>query len=207
MKHIVILGSGAGWHHCPFEEYGKDVEVWGIAKMLMNKKFQEMEHARIDKLFNMDDIMHMQSFDPNSPHKVPYTLDYFIEVINKSKAELITSYEYPELDNVKAFPLKKIVELFGVFYYTNTICFMLAYALWLDDVDKITFWGINQTGSIEYLRERRGVEFWIGLVTGMGIELHIEGPSALLKPDRKLLYGYNRTQHELKEEFNIDIDL
>lgn len=207
MKHIVILGSGAGWHHCPFETYGKETEVWGIAKMILNKKFQEMEHSRIDKLFNMDDLMNMQSFDPNSPHRVEYSLDDFIKKINDSGSELITSYDYPEVKNSKEFPLKQIVELFGVFYFTNTICYMLAYALWLDDVDKITFWGINQTGSIEYLRERRGVEFWIGLVSGMGIELHIEGPSALLKPDRKLLYGYNKTQKELKEEFNIDIDL
>ena len=178
-----------------------------IAKMVLNKRFKELPKARADRLFNMDDIPKMLSWDENSPFKTNYSKDEFVQAVNKSKAELITSYCYPDIKKCKEFPLKDIVEHYGIFYFTNTICFMLAYALWLGDVKSITFWGINQTGSLEYLRERKGVEFWLGLVAGMGIELRIEGPSALLQPENKLIYGYKKTTYELKDEFKIDIDI
>jgi len=203
-RDIIILGSGAGWHLCPFD---KDKEVWMIAKMVLNKTFNEMKHSKVDRLFSIDDTPKMLSWDKNSAFKTPYSMDDFVKAINESGAEFITSYCYPDMKKCMPFPLKEIVEHYGIFYFTNTVCFMLAYALWLGDVRSVTLWGVNQTGSLEYFKERKGVEFWMGLLAGMGVELRVEGPSQLLQAENKYIYGYKKTTHELKDEFNIDIEL
>lgn len=80
---------------------------------------------------------------------------------------------------------------------------MIAYAI-LTGVKSIDFWGVNQHGMKEYINERKGVEFWIGLAMGHGIKIKVNGPSHLLKNESKVLYGYKRPWQELRDYFNIN---
>lgn len=192
-KSIILLGSGPKWQDCPF-----DKPVWAVAKMILNK----IPLKRVDMLFNMDDVSNMASFDPTSPYRVKFSREIFVDAINKSGVPFVTSYSCEPIKNCVQFPLKEIYEKYGIFYFTNTVCFMIAYALYTG-VESIDFWGIAQSGMKEYLNERRGVEFWIGIATGLGTKITINGPSSLLKHDKNIVYGYKKTPIEIAKEFGF----
>jgi len=153
-------------------------------------------------LFNMDDINKMSSFDPNSPHKIKNTKEEFIEAINKADVPFVTSYVSPAIKKCISFPLKEIFEKYGIFYYTNTISYMLAYALF-NGIESVDLWGVAQSGIKEHIIERRGVEFWIGVCSGQGMKITINGPSNLLKFEKGIVYGYKKSPIEVAKEFGF----
>jgi hypothetical protein len=80
---------------------------------------------------------------------------------------------------------------------------MIAYAL-LQGAKEIEFYGVNQAGSHEYTEERGGVEYWIGVASGLGVKISINGKdSQLLKykgrygGDEGILYGYLQSYKDL----------
>ena len=207
MKHVIILGTGQGFEECPFD---KD-ETWGIGKSIMmttdhkHKLLPEGFNSKIDKIFNMDDLTNMLTFNDPRWQKNGWSFERYVDAINKTNVPLITSFKHEGFKNCVEFPLKKVVETFKTYYFTNSICYMIAYALLDDEVEGIHLWGINQVGMKEYINERKGVEFWIGLACGMGLDVSINGSfSALLKLESGRLYGYKRPFNELKEYFDIE---
>ena len=192
MKEIVILGTGKGWEGAP-----EDKETWAIAKAVCKKEYKK----RSDMLFCMDYVDEMTSFEKGGEYWAGYTKEHFIEKVNETGAPFVTSRKYPLIPQSIEFPLKEISEKFGIMYYTNTICYMIAYAMHLG-VDAIDLWGVNQQGQMEYIMERKGVEFWLGLAAGTGVRVEVCGPSPLLHSDR-LVYGYKKTEQELEQEYGI----
>mgnify|MGYP001619905490 CR=1 FL=1 len=71
---------------------------------------------------------------------------------------------------------------------------MIAYAL-MQGAEEIHIFGVNQAGAHEYLEEKGGVEYWIGVAVGRGVKVTINGEhSQLLKHKGRygggVLYGY-----------------
>lgn len=205
-KSVSIIGTGDGFDECPFTTD----EAWGIGKMVTysmdhkHRSLAEDYHKKFTLLFNMDEISRMKTFyDPLHKRGVP--MDEYIERLNKHGAPTVTSICHPELTNCEPFPFKEVVEQFGNAYFSNSICYMLAYALY-HEVSRMELWGVNQVGMIEYLQEKAAVEFWIGLALGMGVPVMVGGPSRLLHLDKNVLYGYGRPFNELKEYFDINYD-
>lgn len=201
MKSVILLGIGEGKELCPF-----DRETWVVGKSLMwklskDEKQKAKAPRRVDRIFSMDKTDEMDSFNKASGHYQGYSVEQFSEIMNECGKPFITSYPIPSLKFAERFPLKEVAEKYGVMYFTNTVCYMIALALY-EGYEAIYLWGINQMGKIEYINERRGVEFWLGLAAGLGVEVHIEGPSPLLREQK--LYGYKKTADELISEFNIN---
>lgn len=72
-------------------------------------------------------------------------------------------------------------------YFTNSISYMLAYALYCN-VDEVGVWGVDMALDNEYTSQRPSVEYWIGLLRGAGITVHIPASCDLLQKSH--LYGY-----------------
>lgn len=193
MKSVILLGIGEGKELCPF-----DHETWVIGKALM--MHPDKAPKRADRIFSMDKADEMLSLDEKSGHYGGYSLEAFTKKMNETGTRFITSYPLGTFTHAESFPLKAVYEQYGTLYFTNTVCYMIAMAL-LEEYEAIWLWGINQAGKTEYVNERRGVEFWLGLAAGLGMEIHIEGPSPLLREQK--LYGYKKTEDEVKQEFNI----
>ncbi len=202
---IIILGTGDGFELCPF-----DKETWAVGKVLLmirdhrGKPFEGEFHGKISLLFNIDKVDEMLTFI-NPAYNKGWTLEKYRERVNKLDVPFVTSFAVEGFNNIVEFPLKEAVERYQNYYYTNSICYMIAYAL-MKGVTSIDFWGVNQSGMKEYVNERKGVEFWIGLALGFGLKINIHGPSSLMKIDNGRLYGYKRTYEELKDYFEINYD-
>jgi hypothetical protein len=188
MRNIIILGSGPGWESCPF-----DRETWVVAKMLM----QDKPLARIDMLFSMDDADHWLTV-----RRGIFTIEDFKAKVNATGAPYYSSVKTPGIDVAREYPLKDVLSRCKVPYFSNTVAYMIAYAIY-QKVDSITLYGIAQIAASEYISERGCVEFWIGMALGMGIEVNIATHSALLKNGSQYPYGYVRTLQELREDGKI----
>jgi len=187
MKSLIILGSGYEKEKCPF-----DTEVWVIAKMVTAQKTFPLR--RIDRLFSMDNIDDLLTI-----RKGIFSKDEFVDKINATKAPYISCTTDKEIPLSQEYPLKEVANRFKVAYFANTICYMIALAIY-EGYEQIHLWGVSQMGTHEYLTEKACTEFWLGLAAGLGIDVQIHGLSALLKNQCDILYGYRYTPVQLKNQ-------
>ena len=182
-KRWLIAGTGSGWELMP-----RNTEQ--IVFVLNDFIYTEKYGVIPDYLCIMDVL-------DSKPQIVEGINDLgnVIERINKMKVPLIAPYKYEEIPLSESFPLKKAHEEFGLAYYSNTICYMIAYAL-LNGAKEIDTYGVNQAGSHEYNLEKAAVEYWLGICNGRGVKITIHGDKSNLLSNREmyggdLLYGYN----------------
>lgn len=179
---VHILGTGSGWEAAPRES---NATVYCLNDFIRQEKYG----IKPDVLFIMDVL-------DEKPQVVSGhdNLGEVIARINSMRVPLVAPFRYEEIPLSQAFPLEQCVKEFGIPYFTNTICYMIAYAL-LNGAKEITIFGVNQAGSHEYTEERGGVEMWIGVAIGMGVKVNISGKdSSLLRFKGRFggdaLYGY-----------------
>lgn len=128
-----------------------------------------------------------------------FTGEDFKKKINARRVPFVTQKRYPDIPLSVPFPLKEVVAKYGTPYFTNTICYMIAMAL-LEGVTHLQLWGIVQGGYSEYLRERKGVEYWLGHAAGQGVNVEVRGVTSLFENDNNgKLYGYKKTWGELTQ--------
>ncbi len=154
------------------------------------------DYVAIEKYGVKPDILFMMDLLDEKPQVVSgiQNLGETISRINKMRIPFVGPYKYEEIPLSEAFPLEECVKEFGLPYFTNTICYMIAYAL-LKGAKSIELFGVNQAGSFEYSNEKGGVEYWLGIAIGRGVKVTINGKdSQLLKYQGRygngILYGY-----------------
>jgi len=194
-RKIAIVGSGSGWNLLSPKT---NLTIYALNDFIKTEKFG----VKPDVLFIMDVLDEkpqiVSGFD---------NLGEVIQRINKMKIPFIAPYKYEEIPLSEPFPINKCVEVFGMPYFSNTICYMIAYAL-LSGAEEIHIYGVNQVSSHEYTEERGAVEYWIGLANGMGVEVSINGDkSQLMKFKARfgngregVLYGYLMPYNEIRDQ-------
>lgn len=129
----------------------------------------------------------------------PYSLynSYIVDKISMFFG--MHDYERGLIDNIidlDSYPLEDIVNKFDSTYFTNTISYMIAYALFIG-VDDIEIYGVDMNGEQEYIAERGSVMYWIGYARALGVKVHMA--SEIDKP--AFLYGYEPSKN-LKSKIN-----
>ena len=174
MKEVIILGHGPTRIQCPY-----DKEVWGVNNVYSFAK-------RLDKLFVTDKITEKE----------------FSFTALEQVSCIVASVPYPDHPEwrVEVYPLKEILDYFKTAFFSNAICYMIAYALY-KKYDKIWFYGIDMMTSTSYLFEKGGVEFWMGIAHALGVPIINTRESATGKTIDGKMYGYwgegkdNTTSH------------
>ena len=179
---VAIVGTGQGWEHLPMQSTHT---IYALNDFIFAEKYQ----INPDVLFIMDIL--------DEKPKIVSGIDSLGEVIsriNKMRIPLVAPYKYAEIPLSEAFPLEEAAKRFGTLYFSNTIAYMVCYAL-LKGAKEIEFFGVNQAGAHEYTEEKGSVEYFIGIAVGMGVKVTINGKdSQLLKHKgrygKNILYGY-----------------
>lgn len=91
------------------------------------------------------------------------------------------------------FPLDEIIKAFGSSFFTNTISYMIAYALY-KGVKAIYLYGVDMDSMSEYEHQKASVDYWIGFARGRGVIVTVN--SDIDKTD--FLYGYEPTGKIIK---------
>lgn len=188
---VVIMATGSGWQHGPVES---EKIIYALNDYISIEKYG----VKPDLLFIMDIL-------DEKPQVVSgqMTVPEIVKRINDLQVPLIAPYKYEEIPLSRTFPIRECVAKFGYPYFSNTICYMIAYAL-LNGAKEIEFYGVNQAGSHEYAEEKAGVEYWIGVAVGMGVKVTVNGKDSQLlnykgRYGQGLLYGYLQTYRQIVE--------
>lgn len=119
----------------------------------------------------------------------------------KRYAPLVSWQPYADIK----FPLEEVIAHFGTRYFTNTVCYMLGYAVFLN-IPLIKIYGVDTSFGAPYAQENRGVEYWLGRAQERGLSLYVHPESHLLRTISGALYG--ETDHcnmmmQLNERINL----
>ena len=162
MKEVIILGKGPSHSQCFY-----DKEVWAV-----NDSYEFAK--RIDKLFLTDT---WEAFD----------LGWMKEAQARLKFEIVAPTPYPGLV-VTPYPIEAVLLRFPTSFFTNTICYMIAYAL-LRGYRRIWLYGVDMLTHTSYIMEKGGVEYWMGVALGMGADVRNTPESATGRTFNGKLYG------------------
>ena len=195
-EKVSIVATGDGYEHLP-------LQTNSIIYALNDLVYTEKYGIKPDILFIMDVL-------DEKPQVIAgiTNLGDIIRRINELHVPLIAPYKYEEIPLSQAFPLEEYEKRFGAPYFSNTISYMIAYAM-LQNAKEIDLYGVNQASSSEFFYEKAGVEYSLGLAVGQGIKVTIHGAKSELLSNKKrfggnILYGYNQLYEEYlqsKEKF------
>jgi len=200
LKEVIILGCGPTFAECRYH-----AETWGVNGTYTFAK-------RMDKLFMTDGPDQVLEDVPNAP------------MIKKLGCPLILADRFPGITEdfekagvpVQVFPINEVLAKFKTKFFSNSIAYMIAYALLytktvqtegdlmphvVDGYNRIYFYGIDLMTNSTYLIEKGGVEFWMGIAKGMGVEIINTRGSATGKTWNGRMYGwYGDTEEERRKE-------
>ena len=162
---VIIIGKGRGWEDAPMDGF-----TWGIKDLLLRRL--------VTLVFDMHEC----------PRNTP--LEEAKQAITRHRAKTLGI----PLICLENYPLEAIMKKFDTDYFSNSIDYALAYAIY-QGFSEIDLYGVNMEVSSEYAYEKPGVDFWCGMAKGRGIKVTVYGEhSTMMKTRDGLLYGYNIPQ-------------
>jgi len=190
LKELTILGCGPTHVECKYNTE----EIWGVNGTYTFAK-------RLSKLFITDGPDQAIDDVPGAGK------------IRKLGCPLILASRFPGIAEqfekagvkVEVFPINEVMQKFPTKFYSNSLAYMMAYALLhnvsvqepgdplphvIDGYNKIYFYGIDMMTNSSYLVEKGGVEFWMGVAMGLGVEVINTRGSATGKTWNGKMYGW-----------------
>lgn len=185
MRRVVIVGMYAPYLG-PFDE---GVEVWGC-------NFTYRQQPNMSRLYAFDPIDRVfLAEDPD-----------FLQTMAGLDIPIMLKDRHPDIPKSEAYPRLEILrKFFGDApddvllknsYFTNTIAYMIAHAIY-EGVDELTMHRVMVLPpSVEYISQKPCLDFWCGVALGRGIRLRISEDSNLCKPFpwESGRYGYERVK-------------
>lgn len=174
MKSLTILARGKNFAknylmtdvRCP-----KEGDVWAVNRPLV--------WDRVSKIFAADPIASINRVYPD-----------FTDKVNEYRVPVYLQKVTPDIPTSIRYPIEEVVEYFnGASYFTNTVCYIMAFAI-MSGYDEIKFCGIDEQGEDKF-PEKAGVEYWVGMARGRGIDVQIPLDSDVCRRNNKpQFYGY-----------------
>lgn len=172
---VAIVGFAPSWVEAPFED--NEWEIWTLneAYKLADQLAQQKRQFRVDRWFEIHDPY---SASKNNPQHHKFLRD--------CPVPLFLQKHYPEFPRSVPFPLEQMLKFYedmgctGTRYHVCSISYMLALALY-EGYREVGIYGVDLATSSEYHWQRPSVEFWLGLLDGLGIKLIIPETCDLLK--------------------------
>lgn len=163
---LCIIGKGSGWEDAP-----GDIETWGITQTNLRRK--------VSRVIDMNDYALWGPIEAEDARRSR----------EKARQDGIT---YIDRDN---YPLQDVIAQFGTDYFTSTVDYALAMALY-EGFTEIDLYGVNMANHTEYAYQKPGCEFWCGMAKGMGVKVNVHGKlSTLMRTKDGKIYGYGIKQN------------
>ncbi len=179
---VTIIGKGRGWEDAPLEG-----RTWGITQLILQRPVClviDMNNYSDGRWGEKEAVEALVARGICKRRGIPYIC----------------------LEN---YPLKVIKEFFETDYFSNTIDYAIALAIY-QKFSEIALYGVNMEVDTEYSYQKPGVDFWCGVAKGRGIQVKVFGQhSTIMKTKDGLLYGYDYPQGGIygRHEESKDRDL
>lgn len=165
---LSIVGKGSGWESAP--DFG---EVWGITQIILKKPTCSL-------------VIDMNVYEDGRWGEVERK-----EAARVRELCLDRLIPFIGLDN---YPLHQIIKHFGTDYFSNTVDYALALAVFRG-YDELDLYGVNMAAENERHAQKAGVDFWCGVAIGRGCMVRVHGGmSTIMRTRDGLVYGYDFEQ-------------
>jgi hypothetical protein len=182
-KKVAIIGFTPTRNLAPYQN--DDYDIW-----CLNDLFESL--PRYDRVYQIHD---RQSIDTHTTRGEKVT---YIKRLRELGCPIYMIEGYPDIPNSHAFPLDDIIKHFGCAYFTNSISYMIAHAIYEHDtigpLEDLHIYGVDMAVGTEFVNQRPSCEYWLGLAAGRGIRIYLPNESDLLKA--RFLYGFERDKEE-----------
>jgi len=172
-KTVVILGTAHSINDVPWNV--AEYDYWACAPTI---GYPQAKGNRIDVLFEFHS---MEVWMKREKEMV----DYGVPVLMQKKV--------PSIPNSMTYPIKEIQKKFstytGVKYFTSTISYMIALAIYLG-YEEIISYGVHMAATDEYGDQRQSCEYWSGVANGKGVIITYPPESTICRT--AYLYGYEQ---------------
>ncbi len=182
-NRVSIVGMAPGsCNDAPFNE--PDVEIWTV-----NEGYRMF--PRVTRLFEIHNRKYLTQKIRNPQH---------LQWLQKNVDVPVYMLErFDDIPKSIEFPYRDIIKECGSNYFTNTISWMIGFAL-LEDFEEISIYGVDMATDAEYQAQRPSVEFFVGLAMGRGVKVDIAGQSNMLL--NAFLYGVeDHKTHRIEAKF------
>lgn len=168
MKIALVGGSPSSEHLAPFDD--PEWEIW-----VHGNQMDRHQDRRITRIFEIhDDLSEQDERYPKWLVDQPWH--------NGDKIPLVVGPKFPvEADHVERYPYEGVTAILGQ-HFTSSPAYMMGYALYHYEPDKIGLYGIDMAvDDHEYFKQRPSMYAWIGYAKARGIKVTIPQESSLFK--------------------------
>lgn len=146
-----------------------DYEIW-----VLNEYFSILPSCGANNITRWFEL-HQRETVLNSSRAVGY-----LDRLKASTMPIMMVKQYEDIPMSEAYPLDDIIKSLDTDYFTNSISYMVAYAIYLG-YEEIGIYGVDMAQEEEYARERPSVEYFIGYARAKGIPVYIPPQSDICK--------------------------
>ncbi len=190
-KRVAIVGCGDSRDHVRRLYYNLDkYEIWGLNQLYM------LMPDITDKATRWFQIHHEHRFMEGDPNTIAWMKkDHGFPIYVRE--EYVD--EYP---NAVAYPKHEIISKFGR-YFTSQIAWMMALAIH-EGFEEVHLYGIHMARDDEYYMQKGCIEYFLGMMDGMGIKYFNPPHSEILHTS--FLYGFEDPS-PLQQKIMCDIEV
>lgn len=196
-KKVAIVGCAETKSQAPFGD--QSWEIWGVNNLYLHiprwTRWFEIHSVAYDEIKRkwfrrMNPDLKKGTYEWSDEFRGQPAGDY-IAGLAKMECPVYMQRRWDAIPGSKPYPLKEILARFPRQYFTNTISWMLALAIY-EDFEEIHVYGVDMAVGSEYYYQRPSVEYFLGLIEGAGKKLYIPDEADLLKT--RFLYGFGETE-------------
>jgi hypothetical protein len=181
-RQVAIVGFADSWVRTPWEN--PHLDLWGLNSL--HKIAQDKPWSAWFQLHDLD--THHGKDDEHlgwlASREIPIYMFPEHAVKYRDRIPMVTDY-----------PKEEILKFFDTDYFTNSISWMIALAIY-QDYNHIGVYGVDMAQTTEYREQRPSCEFFLGWAKGAGIDIVIPDDSDLLKTSH--LYGLEESRGHIK---------
>jgi hypothetical protein len=196
-KKVAIVGCAETKAQAPFNDLSW--ELWGVNNLFGHiprwTRWFEIHSLKYDetkkKWFRrMNPDLKKGTYEWSENFRGQPVNDYIMG-LQTMECPVYMQKAWPQIPGSKPYPLKEVLDRFPRQYFTNTISWMLALAIY-EGFEEINVYGVDMAVDSEYHYQRPSCEYFLGMAEGLGIKVHIPDEADLLKT--RFLYGFGETE-------------
>ena len=158
-KKIAIVGFAPSTKDkAPYND--PDWEIWVLNEYFTMLPCEANNIARWFELHQRDTVL-------NS-----FRTKEYLKQLQQSNIPIMMVEKFEDIPMSEKYPLDEIIKELETDYFTNSISYMVAYAIYYG-ADEIAMYGVDMAQDEEYAKERPSVEYFVGYARAKGVPVYI----------------------------------